>query len=73
MHFYLRCYRPELVVTVKVYFPFVRITAEVEGLIAIDSESKDSKKKCTHRAEKQRVELAYHRRRPELKYAMKRS
>lgn len=44
----------------------------MEGLIAIDGESKDSKEKRTHRAEKQRVELAYHRRRPELKDAKKR-
>ena len=65
---YLRCYRSELVVTVQVEFSSVRIAAEVQSLIPIDGEAKNAQEEHPHRAEEQGVELAYHRRRPELEH-----
>ena len=63
---YLRRYGSELVVAVKVEFSAIRVAAEVQSLIPVDGEAKNAQEEHPHRAKEQGVELAYHRRRPEL-------
>lgn len=42
---YLRCYRSELVVTEKINLSLVWITAEMQGLISINSKAQNTKEK----------------------------
>lgn len=42
---YLRSYRSELVVTEKINFSFVWVTAEMQGLISINSKAQNTKEK----------------------------
>lgn len=65
---HLRCYGSELVVAEQVELPAVRITAEVQSFIPVDGKTQNSQEKHPHRAEEQGVELADHRRRPELQH-----
>lgn len=65
---HLRCYGSELVVAEQVEFAAVRVAAEVQGFIPVDGEAQNAQEEHPDRSEEQGVELAYHRRRPELEH-----
>lgn len=63
---HLRRYGSELVVAEQVEFPAVGVAAEVQSFVPIDGEAKDAQEEHPDRSKEQGVELADHRRRPEL-------
>lgn len=63
---YLRSYRSELVVTEKINLSLVWVTAEMQGLISINSKAQNTKEKHSNWAKKKSVELSNYCWRPEL-------